>query len=135
MNSVVSLSCSHLVLGQPAKVLYLLTSAPSQTLKEMDLKPVESVTSESVTATVDPADSEPTLAAHDQEKGSTEMRNVSEGSSEGDAKRSSLSGSSSSCTLDGVLDLFEETVGNSESLDVREESAVSPTGEQQPKSE
>ncbi|XP_044204510.1 zinc finger protein 280C-like [Thunnus albacares] len=126
----------HLVYGQPAKVLYVLTSAPAQTPKEMDLKPAESVKSESVTlATVDQPDSEPTLPAGDQEKGSTEMSNVTEGSSEGEAKQLSLSGLSSSCTSDGVLDLCEESVVNSESLDVREESSVSLTETGEPKSE
>ncbi|XP_028436746.1 zinc finger protein 280C isoform X3 [Perca flavescens] len=111
----------HLVLGQPAKVLYVLTSAPSQRPKEMDLKPIESVTSESVTlATVDQLQPEPMLPAGDQEKGSTETSFV-EGSSEGHLKQSSLPALSSCCTSDGDLDLCEESVGNSESQDVREQ--------------
>ncbi|XP_078105409.1 zinc finger protein 280C isoform X1 [Sander vitreus] len=120
----------HLVLGQPAKVVYVLTSAPSQRPKEMDLKPIESVTSESVTlATVDQLQPEPMLPADDQEKGSTETSFV-EGSSEGHLKQSSLPALSSCFTSDGDLDLCEESVGNSESQDVIEQLPEHETKEQ-----
>ncbi|KAM7406155.1 hypothetical protein PAMP_000553 [Pampus punctatissimus] len=125
----------HLVLGKPAKVLYLLTSAAAQTPKETDLKPVKNVTSESVSlASVEQPDLELTLPAGDQEKGSTEIRNVTVGSSKGESKQPSLSGLSPPYTLDGVLNLCEESVGNSENLGVRKES-LTETGEEQPKSE
>uniref|UniRef100_A0A8D0A7G6 Zinc finger protein 280D n=1 Tax=Sander lucioperca TaxID=283035 RepID=A0A8D0A7G6_SANLU len=120
----------HLVLGQPTKVVYVLTSAPSQRPKEMDLKPIESVTSESVTlTTVDQLQPEPMLPAGDQEKGSTETSFV-EGSSEGHLKQSSLPALSSCFTSDGDLDLCEESVGNSESQDVREQLPEHETKEQ-----
>ncbi|XP_032369979.1 zinc finger protein 280C isoform X2 [Etheostoma spectabile] len=120
----------HLILGQPAKVLYVLNSAPSQRPKEMDLKPDESVTSESVTlATVDQLQSQPMLLAGDQEKGSTETSFV-EGSSEGHLKQSSLPPLSSSCTSDRDLDLCEESVGNSESQDFIEPLPEHETREQ-----
>ncbi|XP_044047771.1 zinc finger protein 280C isoform X2 [Siniperca chuatsi] len=125
----------HLVLGQPAKVLYLLTSAPAQRPKGVDLKSFESVTSRSVTlATVDQPESEPMLPAGDQEKGSTEI-SVIEGSSEGQLKQPSLPALSSSCTSDGVLDLCDESVGNSESLEVSGPVPEHEAGEQQTKSE
>ncbi|XP_029284489.1 zinc finger protein 280C isoform X2 [Cottoperca gobio] len=120
----------HLVLRQPAKVLYLLTSLPAQRPKEMDLKLVESVS----LATVDQPGPEPMLPAGDQEKGSTEI-SVFEGSSKGRLEQSSLPALSSSCTSGGVLDLCAESVGNSESLDVREQLPEHETGEQQIKSE
>ncbi|XP_053172781.1 zinc finger protein 280C [Scomber japonicus] len=113
----------QLILGQPAKVLYILTPVPAQTPKEMDLKPVESVP----LVTVVQPDSEPTLLAGDQENSSTEMRNVTEGSSEGEARQSCVSGLLSSCTSDAVLDLCDESAGNSESLNVSEQCPVSPT--------
>ncbi|XP_039987153.1 zinc finger protein 280C-like isoform X2 [Xiphias gladius] len=126
----------HLVLGQPAKVLYLLTSAPAQRPKEMDLKLVESVTSGSATAaTVDQPES-----AGDEEKVSTEV-SVNEGSFKGELKQLLLPALSSSCRSDGVLDLGDESMGNSQSTDVREQLPVSgivhehETREQQTKSE
>ncbi|XP_070760562.1 zinc finger protein 280C-like [Enoplosus armatus] len=131
----------HLVLGQPAKVLYLLTSAAAQRPKEMDLKLVESVTSGSVTlAMVNQPESEPMVRTGDQEKVSAET-SVVKGSSEGQLKQSLLPALSSSCTSEGVLDLSDESVSNSESLGVREQLPVSETipehetGEQQTTSE
>ncbi|XP_040899935.1 zinc finger protein 280C isoform X2 [Toxotes jaculatrix] len=121
----------HLVLGQPAKVLYLLTSASAQRPKEMDSKLVESVTSGNISvATVDQP--EPMLPAGDQEKGSTEISN-SEGPFRGELKQS--------CTSVGVLDCSDGRVGNSESPDVGEQLLVSgiipehETKEEQTKSE
>uniref|UniRef100_A0A3Q3PY22 C2H2-type domain-containing protein n=1 Tax=Monopterus albus TaxID=43700 RepID=A0A3Q3PY22_MONAL len=121
------------ILTQPAKVLYLVTSAPAQRPKEMDLKLVESLTSRSVST--DEAGSEPMLLAADQEKSSAEA------SSEGELKQSLLPALSSSCTSDGVVDLCDESVVTSEGSDVREQlpvSAIFPeneTGEQQTTSE
>ncbi|XP_034728322.1 zinc finger protein 280C isoform X2 [Etheostoma cragini] len=117
----------HLILGQPAKVLYVLNSAPSQRPKEMDLKPVESVT----LATVDQLHSQPMLLAGDQEKGSTETSFV-EGSSEGHLKQSSLPPLSSRCTSDRFRDsdLCEESVGNSESPEFIEPLPEHETREQ-----
>lgn len=91
----------------------------------MDLKLVESVTSKSVTrSTVDQPESEPMLPAGDQEKSSTEI-DVIAGSSGGQLKQ--LFALPSSCTLDGVLDLCDVSVGNSESLKVKEQLPVSGT--------
>ncbi|XP_045888996.1 zinc finger protein 280C-like isoform X2 [Micropterus dolomieu] len=113
----------HLILGQPAKVLYLLTSAPAQRPKEMDLKLAESVTSGSVAvAAVNQPQSEPKLPSGDQEKGSTEISAI-EGSSEGQLKQPVLPALSSSCTSDGVS-LCDELLGNSESPEVREQLPV-----------
>lgn len=124
-NDVLFLSYRHLILGQPAKVLYLLTSPPTQRPKEMDLKLVESVTSKSVTrATVDQPESEPMLPAGDWEKSSTEI-DVIAGSSGGQLKQ--LFALPSSCTSDGVSDLCDVSVGNSESLEVKEQLPVSGT--------
>ncbi len=127
---------------QPAKVLYLLTSAPAQRPKETDLKLVESVTSGSGNpATADQPEPEPMSPAGDEEKGSSET-SVIDGSSEGLSKQSLPPASSSSCASDGVLDLCGESVGSSESLEVREQLPVSDsvperdeTGEQGSKSE
>lgn len=126
---------------QPAKVLYFLTSAPAQRPKETDLKLVESVTSRSVTpAAVDQPEPEPKLPAGDEEKGSSET-SVIEGSSEGLSKQSLPPAPSSACASDGVLDLRDESAGNSESLEIGEQLPVSEvvpeheTGEQQTKSE
>ncbi|XP_050934319.1 zinc finger protein 280D [Lates calcarifer] len=131
----------HLVLGQPAKVLYLLTSAPAQRPKDTDLKLVESVTSGSVTvATVDQPDSKPMLPAGDQEKGSTDT-SVNEGSFKGELKQSLLPAPSSACTSDGVLDLGAESVVKSDSPDVAEQLSATEivpenvTEEQQTKPE
>ncbi|XP_068586882.1 zinc finger protein 280C isoform X2 [Cebidichthys violaceus] len=108
----------QLVLRQPAKVLYVLTPAPAQRPKEK-----ESITSGSLT--VDQPESQPMLPEADQEKGPTEIT-VTEGSSEGHSKQSSLP----CCTSDGVLDLCDGSVGNSERLDVREQVPENETGEQ-----
>ncbi|XP_051234945.1 zinc finger protein 280C isoform X1 [Dicentrarchus labrax] len=127
----------QLILEQPSKVLYFLTTAPTQRPKETDLKVTECVTSQRITpANVDQPELEPMLPAGDQEKGSTETRVIS-GSSQGESKPTS----SSSCTSDGGLDLCDESVGNSESLEVKEMLPVSEivpedeTREQQTKSE
>lgn len=140
-HDVLFLSCRRLLLGQPAKVVYLLTSAPAQRPKEMDLKLVESVTPGSITpATVDQPESEPMLPAADREKGPTEISAI-EGSSEGQLKQSSLPALSPSCRSDEVLDRCDESVGNSKILEVREQLPVSgivpehETGEHQTKSE
>nr|XP_046242206.1 zinc finger protein 280C isoform X2 [Scatophagus argus] len=115
----------HLVLGQPAKVLYFLMSAPAQRPKEMDFKQAESVTPQSVTvATVNQAEAEQMSPAGDQEKNFKEER-ATAGSSEGQLKQSLLPASSTSCTSDGVLDLCDESVGDSESLEAREQLPVS----------
>lgn len=115
-NCPLFLSCRHLILAQPAKVMYLLTSAPAQRPKETDLKLVECVTSQSVSvATVVKLGSESTVRAADQEKLSAE----------GESKQSLLPTLSSSCTSDGISDLCDESVGNSESPDVREQLPIS----------
>ncbi|XP_054467347.1 zinc finger protein 280C isoform X2 [Anoplopoma fimbria] len=125
----------QLLLRQPAKVLHVLTPAPAQTPKEKDIKLEEDVASGSVTvATVDQPESEPMLPEADQEKGPTEITGV-EGSSEGHPEQSLLPDVSPSCPADGVLDLCDESVGNSESLDVREQLPEHETVEQQTKSE
>lgn len=126
----------HLVLRQPAKVLYVLTPAPVQRPKEMELKLVESVTAGSVTlASVAQPEPEPItkpgLPAGDQEKGSTET-SVVEGSSQGHLKQSSQLVLSSTCVSD---DLGDESLGNSESLDVREQLPEHEAVEPQTKSE
>ncbi|KAE8297070.1 Zinc finger protein 280C [Larimichthys crocea] len=126
----------HLVLGKPAKVLYVLTPPPAQKQKEMDLKVVECATSQSVTpATVDQPESEAMLPAGDQET------HVTAGSSEGEVQQSALPTLSSSCpvTSEGALGVCDES-GNSESLEVREQlpdSGIVPEDkrEQQTKSE
>lgn len=123
----------QLFLRPPPKVLYVLTAAAAQRPKEMDLK--LSVTPGSVPlATVVQPESEPMVPAGDREKGSSES-GVIEGSSEGHFEPASLPAVSSSCTSDGVLDLCEESVSNSESLDVREQLPEHETGEQPTKSE
>lgn len=66
------------------------------------------------------------LPEADQEKGPAGIT-VTEVSSEGHSKQSSLP----SCTSDGVLDLCDESVGNSERLDVREQVPENETREQQ----
>nr|XP_020481625.1 zinc finger protein 280D isoform X1 [Labrus bergylta] len=125
------------ILGQPMKVLYLMSTTSSQKPKETDLKLVESVKSGSVTATEsDKPESEPMLPAGDPEKGSTEMI-VIEGSSEGQLEQPSLPDVPSSSASEEVLALCEKSVDNSESIEVREQLPVSEheTGEQQTKSE
>ena len=108
--------CRHLLMGQPAKVMYILTSAAVQRPKAVDLKPVESVTPGRVPlATVDQPEPEPVLPAGDQDKGTAET-SATEGSSE---EQSSLPALSSSCTSEAVSDLCDQSAGNSESLDVR----------------
>ncbi|XP_071345335.1 zinc finger protein 280C isoform X2 [Trachinotus anak] len=131
----------HLVMGQPAKVLYLLTSAPAQRPKEMGLKLVESATPGSVpvaTANQPEQKPEPMLPASNQKKDSTEM-SINEGSLKGEVKQTLLPASSSSCTSDGVLDHGDGSVGNPKSPDVREqlpvEGIVPEHREQQTKSE
>lgn len=128
------LSCRHLFLARPAKVLYVLTAAPAQRPKETDLKLAESVASQSVSgATVDKPGSEPTVPAgeRDRERPSTE----------GESKQSLLPTLTSSCTSDGDSELCGESVGNSESPGVREQLPVSgivsehETNEQETKSE
>lgn len=122
------LSCRHLIMAQPAKVLYVLTSASAQRPKETDLKLAESIVSRSVSvAAVNKPESESTVPAGDQERPSTE----------GELKQLLMPTLSSSCTPDGVSDLHDESVGNSESPDVREQLPVSEheTNEQETKSE
>uniref|UniRef100_A0A3B4XF47 Zinc finger protein 280D n=1 Tax=Seriola lalandi dorsalis TaxID=1841481 RepID=A0A3B4XF47_SERLL len=105
-------------------ILYLLTSAPAQRPKEMGLKLVESATPGSVTvATAGQPEPEPMLPAGDQKKDSTEII-INEGSIKGEVKQSSLPASSSSCTLDQVLDLVDGSVDNSESSDISEQLPV-----------
>ncbi|XP_026234051.1 zinc finger protein 280C isoform X3 [Anabas testudineus] len=118
----------HLIMAQPAKVLYVLTSASAQRPKETDLKLAESIVSRSVSvAAVNKPESESTVPAGDQERPSTE----------GELKQLLMPTLSSSCTPDGVSDLHDESVGNSESPDVREQLPVSEheTNEQETKSE
>uniref|UniRef100_UPI0037E72201 zinc finger protein 280C n=1 Tax=Semicossyphus pulcher TaxID=241346 RepID=UPI0037E72201 len=126
----------HFILGQPAKVLFLLTSAAAQKPKEMDSKLVENDATVSVTpATADKPDSQLMLPASDQETGPTE-KSVIEGSSEGQLQEQPLLPDvSSSCEGDSAL--CEESAGKSESLEVGEELTVSEheTEEQQTKSE
>ncbi|XP_074474431.1 zinc finger protein 280C isoform X1 [Sebastes fasciatus] len=128
----------QLFLRQPAKVLYVLTTATAaQRPKETDLKLVQSVASGSVplAAVVQPEpESEPMLPAGDQEEGSTES-GVIESPSEEHLEPASLPMVSSSCTSDGVLDLCEESVENSESPEVREQLPEQETEEQPTKSE
>ncbi|XP_041789840.1 zinc finger protein 280C-like isoform X2 [Chelmon rostratus] len=115
----------HLLFGQPAKVAYVLTSTPAQRPKETDLKLVESVASQSVYLTaVDKPESVPMLPAGGQEKASTEIC-VTAGSSEGQLKQPLLPILSSSCSSDGVSDLRDESVCNSESLEAREQLPLS----------
>ncbi|XP_076583785.1 zinc finger protein 280C isoform X2 [Chaetodon auriga] len=131
----------HLIFGQPAKVVYLLTSGAAQRPKETDLKLVESVTSQSVPlAAVDKPESVPMLPAGDQEKASTEIC-VAAGSSEGPLTQPLLPVLSSSCTSVGASDQCDESVGNSEILEAREQLPLAgfvpedETKEQQPISE
>lgn len=128
----------QLFLRQPTKVLYVLTTAAAaQRPKETDLKLVQSVASGSVplAAVVQPeSESEPMLPAGDQEEGSTES-GVIESLSEEHLEPASLPMVSSSCTSDGVLDLCEESVENSESPEVREQLPEQETEEQPTKSE
>lgn len=116
------LLCRHLILEQPATVLYYLTTAPVQKPKEMELKVVESVTSPSVSlANVNQPVSQPMLPAGDQEKGPTEACTIA-GSSEGQLKQQSPPPPS---TSDVASELCDESEANSESLQVREPLPVS----------
>lgn len=109
---------------QPATVLYVLTTAPVQKPKEMELKVAESVTSPSVTlATVDQPASQPMLPAGDQEKDPTEARPVA-GSSEGQLKQQSPPTPDTSDVASELCDL-DKSEANSESLQVRETVPVS----------
>ncbi|XP_070684146.1 zinc finger protein 280C isoform X2 [Pempheris klunzingeri] len=115
----------HLISGQPAKVLYFLTSSSAQRPKDKDSKLAESVTPGSASlASPDPPESEPILPAGDQEKVSSEISGT-EGSSEGQLKKPLPLASSSSCTSDGALDLCDESANNSESLEITEQFPVS----------
>ena len=110
---------------QPAKVLYLLTSPPAQRPKEMDLKPVKSVTSGSaIVSNVDQPELELMLPTGYPEKASTEV-SINEGSFKRELKQSSLPAVSSSCRSDGVLDLGDELKGNSQSPDAGEQLPAS----------
>uniref|UniRef100_A0A8D2ZE32 Zinc finger protein 280D n=1 Tax=Scophthalmus maximus TaxID=52904 RepID=A0A8D2ZE32_SCOMX len=112
----------HLLMGQPAKVLYLLTTTSAQRPKEMDLKRDEKVTTGSSTvATVNRPKSEVMPQAGDQEKGPTEI-SVSEDSSKGELQQSSLPALPSSSSSDG---LGGELVGDSESQDVGKQVPIS----------
>lgn len=98
--------------------MWLLTPASGKAPKETRLKPVDSVSSESLPpATHGQPDSQPMLPVGDQEEGA--LGN----SSAGEVKQSSVSSLSSSCTFDGVSD---KSVGTSEILDVKEETPPSP---------
>lgn len=99
-------------MAQPAKVLYVLTTAPAQRPKETDLRLAESVVHAS---TDDKPGSEPTVPAGDQESSPTQ----------GESKASSLPMLSYSCIADGVSKLCDKSVGNSESPGVREQLPVS----------
>ncbi|XP_059215039.1 zinc finger protein 280C isoform X1 [Centropristis striata] len=98
-----------LILGQPAKVLYVLTSTP-QRPKEMDLKPVESVPLAAVDQPQPEPEPEALLAAAGQEQAPTGTR---DGFSEGLVEPPPTL--SSSCPPDGVLDVSEEPAEESES--------------------
>ncbi|KAM9860549.1 uncharacterized protein ACBR49_012903 [Aulostomus maculatus] len=112
------------ILGQPAKVVCILTSAPTRGPKESDLKVVDCVPS-CTFPTVEQPGPAPMSAGGNQEK------SVIESSSPGELKESSLPGSSSFCTLDGALEMADKSKGNSEILDVREEPPTSLTVSEQ----
>ncbi|KAF7660577.1 hypothetical protein LDENG_00279150 [Lucifuga dentata] len=107
----------RIVIGQPANVMYFLTSTPVQIPKEMALKPVESVAPGGVTTVDQTKAPGPMLSAHDQEGGSKEMV-VMESSPEAESKQLSPS-VSSSCTVD-------ETPGNLVSLEVQKQVSAQP---------
>ncbi|XP_026176047.1 zinc finger protein 280C isoform X2 [Mastacembelus armatus] len=110
----------HLIMAQPAKVLYLLTTAPAQRPKEMDLKLVESLSSRS--GSLAPV-------------GQTRSEASTAGCSEGELKQCLLPTVSSSSVSGGVLGLCDESVGDSERPDVRQEPSEHETKEQQTKLE
>ncbi|CAJ1049183.1 zinc finger protein 280C [Xyrichtys novacula] len=125
----------QLVMGQPVKVLYLLTSAQAQKTTESNSKPVESVTSGSVSpAKSDKPDPEPMLPAGDQEKGSTEVITM-EGSLE-QTQQPLQPDVSSSGASEEVPAFLEESAGNSEDLMVKNQLPVTEdeAGEQQTES-
>ncbi|XP_056269083.1 zinc finger protein 280C-like [Pseudoliparis swirei] len=121
----------QLSLKQPTKALYRLMPPPALRPKEEGGKRVDSLTSGNVAAApVDRPQSQPMLPKAHPEMSPSEIA-VIEGSSEGHSKLSSLPTMSPS---DGVLDLCDESVSNSESRDVREQLPKRETRSQLAKS-
>ncbi|XP_041837472.1 zinc finger protein 280C isoform X2 [Melanotaenia boesemani] len=111
-------------LQQPTKVQLLMT-APAIRKEEMNMKQTESITSGSVTvSSADQPELELKGPAGEQDKDSTGT-SATECSSKGKLKPSLLPAASSSCSSDGVLDLYDEPVGDSESLRVQEQLLAS----------
>lgn len=123
--------CRQLSLKQPTKALYRLMPPPALRPKEEGGKRVDSLTSGNVAAApVDRPQSQQMLPKAHPEMSPSEIA-VIEGSSEGHSKSSSLPTMSPS---DGVLDLCDESVSNSESRDVREQLPKRETRSQLAKS-
>uniref|UniRef100_A0A3P8T0J4 Zinc finger protein 280D n=1 Tax=Amphiprion percula TaxID=161767 RepID=A0A3P8T0J4_AMPPE len=92
--------------------------------KETNLKQAGSVTSGSLTA--EQPESEPMLAAGDEEEKAPTETSATEGSSEGEVQQLQPD-LSSSCTSDSIVGVCDESVGNSETPDVGDQLSTSVT--------
>lgn len=107
-------------MGQPVRVVYLLTSAQTQKVKETNLKLPGSVSP----AKSDKAESEPVLPENNQKTCSTKMI-VIDGSSEEQTQQPLQPDKSSAGAPVGDSPLYEETSGNTEDLTVVDQLPVS----------